>query len=994
MRDATTTTSVWAGRATRIAMTVGLVYLLSALAGIAVARFPGGFAAIWIANALALTVLLRNGRRVWPAALLAVAIAGMAANLAFGVPVATAAGLTAANVIEILIAALIIRRWYGPDFGFVADIGAFLRVELVAAVFAPAIGALIGAATMLFVDGNGFASALWALWSGSAIGALVVLPVTLSASAVRARSAIRDRKALEFGAIALAVASIAILATLYLAHPLVIVTLALSAAAMRLNPFATATVSALGIVSMAATGLAGPAPALVAGGGLIADSYRILAGLAVLLPFTISLLIARLRADRVTASDSEHRFRSIMENSAIGLCLIGLDGRWLQTNPATRDLLGYTRDELEALTFQDITHPDDLDTDVGLVQRAIDGEIDSYRMEKRYIRKDGSIVWALLVVAIMRDQTTGAPLYFISQIEDISDRKQAEEKLAESESRWSFAMDGARQGVWDVNLATGVTYLSPMWKALIGYRDDEFGDDPDLWLDHLHPDDMARVKEADAIHQSGAVSTFENEFRMRHKDGHWVWILDRGKVVGRDATGRPLRLIGTHTDITALKLSEEKVRVLSERMSRAARAGHVGLWEIDYDTGDLWWDEGNHALHGTDPATFRPEALEELLHPDDRAAVRSVLAKMRAGEDVEIRGYRIVTPAGDVRHIRTTREFLRNDDGTARRLVGANWDSTQEVMLADALSEEKERLRVTLESIAEAVICTDRDRIITFMNPTAVALTGWSHADAVGRPADQVFTVVDEESGDRLPDPIAACLMSDMTVWSAEGGQLVNRTGGRIDIRNTVAPVKTDDADVLGAVLVFQDITDERRLHRQIAHSAAHDDMTGLLNRASFEVRLTEACRGADEEDRSSCICFIDLDRFKQVNDRAGHGAGDGLLREIARAIAATVRCDDVAARLGGDEFGLLLYDCPVGQAAAIAGKLIEAIGAVPFAWEGTTFEVGASIGVRQVSPGATPSEVIRDADLACYEAKRSGRNKVKVFDRDSAWPISTQQAG
>ena len=417
-----------------------------------------------------------------------------------------------------------------------------------------------------------------------------------------------------------------------------------------------------------------------------------------------------------------------------------------------------------ALTFQDLTHPDDLEADVDLVRRCIAGEIDSYRMEKRYIRKDGSIVWALLVVAIIRDQQTHRPLYFVSQIEDITARKEADAKLAASEqrwkfaldggqqgvwdydartgkkyisptfwrmlgyepasfgddpeawkalvhpddlplvleadrqhiagatafvevemrmrhrngswvwmldrakvierdadgrplrmigthtditklketeaalvaseSRWSFAMEGARQGVWDVDLTTNETYYSPMWKALIGYADDEFGDDPSLWLDYIHPDDRERVVEADKKHLAGAVDAFENEFRMRHKDGHWVWILDRGKVIGRGEDGRPLRLIGTHTDITAQKASEEKMRVLSDRMSRAAKAGKVGLWEIDPGTGDVWWDEGNHLVHGTDPKRFRPADLETIIHPDERDAFRADHAEILAGEAV------------------------------------------------------------------------------------------------------------------------------------------------------------------------------------------------------------------------------------------------------------------------------------------------------------------------------------------------------------------------
>ena len=256
---------------------------------------------------------------------------------------------------------------------------------------------------------------------------------------------------------------------------------------------------------------------------------------------------------------------------------------------------------------------------------------------------------------------------------------------------------------------------------------------------------------------------------------------------------------------------------------------------------------------------------------------------------------------------------------------------------------------MTLESIGDAVICTDRAQRITFMNPTAAGLTGWDATEAIGQPVETVFRIVDEMSGEPLPGPVGECLRTLAPVSATEGIQLVDRTGARIDIRDTVAPVKTEDANVIGTVVVFQDTTRERKLQRQIAHSAAHDSLTKLRNRVSFETDLAEACREVSEEGRTHCVCFIDLDAFKPVNDEAGHAAGDALLQDIGATIKAGVRGHDVTARLGGDEFGLLLRDCPAEQAAVIADKMIRSINDAEFEWEGRSFRVGASVGVREI---------------------------------------------
>jgi PAS domain S-box-containing protein len=209
--------------------------------------------------------------------------------------------------------------------------------------------------------------------------------------------------------------------------------------------------------------------------------------------FLAALFIRRITDDRRQIAESEQRFRRAMEDSAIGVAIVGLDGRILQTNPAFAAMLGYTREEIEALTFYQLTHPDDLQIGRDTMLSLKEGKISSFHFEKRYLRKDGTPVWAQLAGSVIRDEDSGRPLYLVSQIEDIDARKQSEARIAEAETRWNFALASAGQGVWDLDMRKGGTTYSATWVKMLGYADGELDGDPDLWLTMIHPDDRKVV---------------------------------------------------------------------------------------------------------------------------------------------------------------------------------------------------------------------------------------------------------------------------------------------------------------------------------------------------------------------------------------------------------------------------------------------------------------------------------------------------------------------
>jgi diguanylate cyclase (GGDEF)-like protein len=194
------------------------------------------------------------------------------------------------------------------------------------------------------------------------------------------------------------------------------------------------------------------------------------------------------------------------------------------------------------------------------------------------------------------------------------------------------------------------------------------------------------------------------------------------------------------------------------------------------------------------------------------------------------------------------------------------------------------------------------------------------------------------------------------------------------------------DGALIGSVLVFQDISNSRRLQRQLAHSASHDALTELPNRTAFERALLTAAEQADSEHREHALCFIDLDRFKAVNDTAGHAAGDALLKRVADAIRGACRRQDFAARIWGDEFAVLLADCGGAAASRVAQKMVDSIASIRFPWEGKHYEIGASVGITTIADGRRdPLELMSEADAACYVAKARGRGQVALYTASQA---------
>jgi diguanylate cyclase (GGDEF)-like protein/PAS domain S-box-containing protein len=358
----------------------------------------------------------------------------------------------------------------------------------------------------------------------------------------------------------------------------------------------------------------------------------------------------------------------------------------------------------------------------------------------------------------------------------------------------------------------------------------------------------------------------------------------------------------------------------------------------------------------------------------------------RVDADGEARSMEVVLRRRDGTHVVALENSRGVRDGSGRIVgyEGTLSDITERKRAEQAIYAEKDRAHVTLQSIGDAVITTDAAALIDYLNPVAERLTGWSLEEARGRPIGEVLQFIDESTRKSVAYTLDRVLVAGETSVSSDHIVLVTRRGEELAIQETATPIRNREGAAIGAVIVFGDVTKERRLKRALSYQASHDALTGLINRREFDTRLETAVTAAQRGEGEYVLLYVDLDQFKVVNDTCGHSAGDRLLRDITSLLQTRVRASDTIARLGGDEFGLLLERCSLEQAERVADSIRQAIHGYRFLWGANSLTVGASIGVVRIGRETTSAaSVLSAADIACYAAKDGGRNRVQVYEKD-----------
>ena len=372
-----------------------------------------------------------------------------------------------------------------------------------------------------------------------------------------------------------------------------------------------------------------------------------------------------------------------------------------------------------------------------------------------------------------------------------------------------------------------------------------------------------------------------------------------------------------------------------------------------------------------------------MVHPESREAFAAWLNARRAGRQSAI-SLRLLDASDRPVECQLSGFPL----GPGPKVLGTVLRPTRDQMLANAREQGTRLAEATLASISEGVITTDVSGRIEYMNSAAEALVGCQRDRARGRELSDLASLVDDSDRRALGDPIERCLQEGRRVDLGRRALLVSRSSGEersIELR--ASPIRESGGRLAGCVVVLHDVSEIRGLARQMSYQASHDPLTGLFNRREFERRLDEVMKDARSGGGGHVLCYLDLDRFKAVNDTCGHLAGDSMLRELASILKEKVRDSDVVARIGGDEFGMLLIGCPLDKARQIADDICGAVKDYRFVWRDRIFTVGVSVGLVEIGrESGSMEDALGAADSACYVAKQQGRGRVHVYSaRDEA---------
>jgi len=448
-----------------------------------------------------------------------------------------------------------------------------------------------------------------------------------------------------------------------------------------------------------------------------------------------------------------------------------------------------------------------------------------------------------------------------------------------------------------------------------------------------------------------------------HVDAHWL--------------PRSLRyLIERKATRDALRISEARFRAMSD-------ASPLGIFVSDAQGECVYTNAAYQHISGMRLEQTLGNNWSMAIHPEDR---ERVLAAWREA-------------ARDQAPFQTEFRFLQGDDsvvwtrvnsaamadaGKSFGLVQTVEDISERKAAEDALFEEQERARVTLNSIGDAVVTTDLAGKVTFLNQVAEAMTGWPREMALGRPLAEVFNIIDGKTRSVAVNPALRAIAENQTVGLAMDSMLIHRDGSESAIEDSAAPIHNRDGRVAGAVLVFHDVSESRAMALKMAHLAQHDFLTGLPNRLLLTERLAQAIGLANRHKKQVALLFLDLDDFKHVNDSLGHAVGDLLLQSIAERLKVGVRETDTVCRQGGDEFVILLAEIEQPQdAARVADNLLASL-AQPHLINGQELHATVSIGISVYpNDGLDLDAVLQNADTAMFHAKSCGRNNYQFFRAD-----------
>lgn len=577
--------------------------------------------------------------------------------------------------------------------------------------------------------------------------------------------------------------------------------------------------------------------------------------------------------------------------------------------------------------------------------------------------------------------------------------------------RMELAFMGTNEGVWDWNILDDSVYFSPRWKEMIGYSDDELPNELSTWADNVHPDDIDKTW-ADAYRNiNGETEFYESIHRLKHKDGSWVWILDRGKAQF-DENGKAIRMIGTHVDITKEKKlhdAEQQTDVnsasinglthlinitskeveetnklnqqLKERMELALIGSKTSVLDWNFSDNSLYISPSWKEMLGfkDDELSNNTYTWESRVHPDDKKVVLRTLKKHQSQQIKYFENtHRLKHRDGHWVWVLGRAQILYDEKGKKVRMIGTHTDITEEKELQLTYSHQAQMIQQTHESVST----TDLKGNIISWNRGSELLYGYKADEVIGKHVSLLYT-----------KEMYAEFVTHIPTLIKEGEycsvlSLIKKSGERVLVDLTLSLLRDSKEVPIGIVGYAKDITERKKAEDALLeqknilrHQAHHDALTKLPNRVLFADRLEQGIEKAKRHQSGLALFFIDLDKFKHINDSLGHNVGDSVLKAVAKRLESIIRKEDTLARLSGDEFTIIIEDLVDPEdASVLANKILRTL-AEPMYIDDHMLYVAGSIGISLYPKDAKDVQsLLKYADTAMYKAKNEGRNNFQFY--------------
>ncbi|MEA5535242.1 PAS domain S-box protein [Crocosphaera sp. XPORK-15E] len=690
------------------------------------------------------------------------------------------------------------------------------------------------------------------------------------------------------------------------------------------------------------------------------DSYRWLAWTSVAYVqekaiYAIARDVTERKQIEAALKESEEKFRILFEQAPSAMGLSSLEGNFLRVNQAFCDLVGYSCEELLEFNCADTTHPDDDDKELPLKEQLLSGEIPSFLTEKCLRSKQGQKINIILQMTLIRDLQE-KPLYLFGQAVDITQRKQTEIALKESEERLSRIITTISDGLLVVNAQGNICFINPAAENIFGRSQEQLinhplglplGDEQPTEIFIRHPQQELIIAE------------------MRVADINWQ---------GKKAYLVSFRNITENCQAQqALSQSEEKYRQIVETATE-------GIWIIDEQNKTTFVNEQMAQMLGYKVEEMMGKSLFYFMNESEYSIAQTNLKKSRLGV-AETHDFKFRRQDGQEIWASISTNPLFDAKGNYVGALSMITDITERKRIEQALSESEQRLEGILTSIQDVVWSMNSTfSEIIYINPAAQLIFGHPLED-FSENIELWGELVHEEDRELIKYHRQVLL----EIGHTEFQYRIVRPDGQIRWLYSRSRVVYDrDGKIIRIDGLDTDITERKLAEEQLQYNATHDPLTHLPNRILFMDRLEHALeRQKRRPDFSFAVLFLDLDEFKVVNDSLGHSIGDQLLQEIARRLHQCLRSDDTLARLGGDEFAILLEDIGnLKDAIKIAERIHQDL-TQPFNLDAQDVFINTSIGIALSIPEyKVAAEILRDADTAMYRAKADGKACYAIFDQ------------